>query len=144
MRRTDQLIDNHRLLDELAELAAELAGAAASLFRFGASRAYNEIVQMRLQISARQGRRLSLVVPGAPHGAGGAHLHHHRRAATTLSQKLARAPSVAHARRRRQAANRDLLKSMNERTRLQLPQTTVEGLSVAAVSQPWSGCSAIW
>jgi uncharacterized membrane-anchored protein len=31
--------------------------------------------------------------------------------------------------------NRDLLKSMNERTRLQLRlQTTVEGLSVAAVS----------
>ncbi len=49
MRRTDKLIDNHRLLDELTELAAELeAGAAASLFRFGASRAYNEIVQMRL------------------------------------------------------------------------------------------------
>jgi uncharacterized membrane-anchored protein len=50
MRRTDKLIDNHRLLDELTELAAELeAGAAASLFRFGASRAYNEIVQLRLQ-----------------------------------------------------------------------------------------------
>ena len=32
---TDKLIDNHRLLDELTELAAELeAGAAASLFRF--------------------------------------------------------------------------------------------------------------
>src|SRR5450830_209851 len=51
MRRTaDKLIDNHRLLDELTALAAELeAGAAASLFRFGASRAYNEIVQLRLQ-----------------------------------------------------------------------------------------------
>ena len=50
MRRTDELIDNHRLLDELTELAAELeAGAAASLYRFGASRAYNEIVQLRLQ-----------------------------------------------------------------------------------------------
>ena len=50
MRRTDRLIDNHRLLDELTALAAELeAGAAASLFRFGASRAYNEIVQLRLQ-----------------------------------------------------------------------------------------------
>jgi uncharacterized membrane-anchored protein len=45
MRRTDKLIDNHRLLDELTALAAELeAGAAASLFRFGASRAYNEII----------------------------------------------------------------------------------------------------
>jgi uncharacterized membrane-anchored protein len=50
MRRTEKLMDNHRLLDELTELAAELeAGAAASLFRFDASRAYNEIVQLRLQ-----------------------------------------------------------------------------------------------
>ena len=50
MRRTGKLTDNQRLLDELTELAAELeAGAAASLFRFGASRAYNEIVQLRLQ-----------------------------------------------------------------------------------------------
>ena len=49
MTRTEKLIDNHRLLDELTALAAELeAGAAASLFRFGASRAYNEIVQLRL------------------------------------------------------------------------------------------------
>src|SRR5205807_4341222 len=41
---------NHRLLDELTALAAELeAGAAASQFRFGASRAYDQIVQLRLQ-----------------------------------------------------------------------------------------------
>ena len=50
MRGTDGLTDNHRLLDELTALAAELeAGAAASLFRFGASRAYDEIVHLRLQ-----------------------------------------------------------------------------------------------
>jgi uncharacterized membrane-anchored protein len=49
MRATAQLVDNHRLLDELTALAAELeAGAAASLFRFGASRAYYDIVQLRL------------------------------------------------------------------------------------------------
>src|SRR4051794_24297372 len=49
MRHAAKLVDNHRLLDELTALAAELeAGAAASLFRFGASRAYNEIVQLRL------------------------------------------------------------------------------------------------
>ena len=41
---------NQRLLEELTALAAELeAGAAASQFRFGASRAYDEIVQLRLQ-----------------------------------------------------------------------------------------------
>src|SRR5450830_382475 len=55
MRRTDKLIDNRRLLDELTALAAELeAGAAASLFRFGASRAYNEIVQLRLQTTGER------------------------------------------------------------------------------------------
>ena len=50
MRRTGDLAGNHRLLDELTALAAEVeAGAAASVFRFGASRAYEEIVEQRLQ-----------------------------------------------------------------------------------------------
>ena len=41
--------DNHKLLDELTSLAAELeADAASSLYRFGASRAYNGIVLERL------------------------------------------------------------------------------------------------
>ena len=141
MRRTDKLIDNHRLLDELTELAAELeAGAAASLFRFGASRAYNEIVQMRLQtIGERK-------VEGFPTWSS----FLARRMApamrtcitteerqTTLSQKLARAANLLRTRVdvELERQNRDLLKSMNERTRLQLRlQTTVEGLSVAAVS----------
>jgi uncharacterized membrane-anchored protein len=42
MRGQSRLADNHRLLDELTAIASELeAGATASLFRFGASRAYN-------------------------------------------------------------------------------------------------------
>ena len=50
MRAGDDLAGNHRLLDELTALAAEVeAGAAASVFRFGASRAYEEIVEQRLQ-----------------------------------------------------------------------------------------------
>ena len=50
MRRAGDLASNHRLLDELTALAAEVeAGAAASVFRFGASRAYEEIVEQRLQ-----------------------------------------------------------------------------------------------
>jgi uncharacterized membrane-anchored protein len=141
MRRTEKLVDNHRLLDELTELAAELeAGAAASLFRFGASRAYNEIVQLRLQtIGERKvegfptwtsflARRMAPAM---------------RTCATTeerqtdLSEKLARAANLLRTRVdvELERQNRDLLKSMNERTRLQLRlQTTVEGLSVAAVS----------
>ena len=141
MRRTDQLIDNHRLLDELTAAAAELeAGAAASLFRFGASRAYNEIVQMRLQTigerkvasfptwSSFLARRM------APAMRTCVTIEERQ---TTLSEKLARAANLLRTRVdvELERQNRDLLKSMNERTRLQLRlQTTVEGLSVAAVS----------
>jgi len=141
MRRTEKLVDNHRLLDELTELAAELeAGAAASLFRFGASRAYNEIVQLRLNtIGERK-------VEGFPTWSS----FLARRMApamrtcvtteerqTDLSHKLTRAANLLRTRVdvELERQNRDLLRSMNERTRLQLRlQTTVEGLSVAAVS----------
>src|SRR5690606_31209610 len=50
MRHARGLTDNSKLLDELTALASDLeADAAASLFRFGATRAYYEIVQTRLQ-----------------------------------------------------------------------------------------------
>ena len=54
-----------------------------------------------------------------------------------LSEKLARAANLLRTRVdvELERQNRDLLKSMNARTRLQLRlQTTVEGLSVAAIS----------
>jgi uncharacterized membrane-anchored protein len=54
-----------------------------------------------------------------------------------LSRQLTRAANLLRTRVDVEAEqqNRDLLKSMNERTRLQLRlQTTVEGLSVAAIS----------
>lgn len=141
MRRTDGLTDNHRLLEELTALAAELeAGAAASLFRFGASRAYNEIVHLRLQTigerkvgglptwSSFLARRMAPAMRTC--------ITTEERQAT-LSRKLARAANLLRTRVdvEMERQNRDLLKSMNERTRLQLRlQTTVEGLSVAAVS----------
>jgi uncharacterized membrane-anchored protein len=141
MRRTDQLVDNHRLLDELTALAAELeAGAAASQFRFGASRAYNELIQLRLTTigeravdgfptwSSFLARRMSPAMRTCA-------ATEERQA--SLSQKLARAANLLRTRVdvELERQNRDLLKSMNERTRLQLRlQTTVEGLSVAAVS----------
>lgn len=141
MRGTAKLVDNHRLLDELTALAAELeAGAAASLFRFGASRAYNEIVQLRLQtIGERK-------VEGLPTWSSflARRMSPAMRTCTTteerqanLSEKLARAANLLRTRVdvELERQNRDLLTSMNERTRLQLRlQTTVEGLSVAAVS----------
>ena len=141
MRRANELIDNQRLLDELTALAAELeAGAAASHFRFGASRAYNEIVQMRLQTigerkvdvfptwSSFLARRMSPAMRTCI-------TTEERQAA--LSEKLSRAANLLRTRVdvELERQNRDLLKSMNDRTRLQLRlQTTVEGLSVAAVS----------
>ena len=141
MRRTEGFTANHRLLDELTALAAEVeAAATASLFRFGASRAYEEIVHLRLQTigerpvaglttwSAFLARRMAPAM----------------RTCTTLEQrlanlstKLARAADLLRTRVdvELQQQNRDLLSSMNRRTQLQLRlQATVEGLSVAAIS----------
>jgi uncharacterized membrane-anchored protein len=141
MRQTAKLIDNHRLLDELTALAAELeAGAAASLFRLGASRAYNEIVQLRL---ATIGERKAGPLPTWSSFLARRMSPALRTCATTeerqsdLSEKLARAANLLRTRVdvEMERQNRDLLKSMNERTRLQLRlQATVEGLSVAAIS----------
>lgn len=141
MRHSEGLASNHRLLDELTALAAELeAGAAASAFRFGASRAYDEIVHLRLQtIGERKvggfptwtsflARRMAPAI---------------RTCATmeqrqdNLSRKLTRAAQLLRTRVEieLEQQNRDLLQSMNARTRLQLRlQQTVEGLSVAAIS----------
>jgi uncharacterized membrane-anchored protein len=141
MRRSGGLGDNHRLLDDLTALAAELeAGAAASLFRFGASRAYSEIVQLRLETigerkvdgfptwSSFLARRMAPAMRTCV-------TTEERQA--TLSRKLARTANLLRTRVdvELEQQNRDLLKSMNERARLQLRlQATVEGLSVAAVT----------
>jgi uncharacterized membrane-anchored protein len=141
MQRAAALLDNQRLLDNLTALAAELeAGAAASHFRFGASRAYNEIVQLRLQTlgerkveafptwSSFLARRMAPAIRTC--------ITTEERQAT-LSQKLARAANLLRTRVdvEVEQQNRNLLRSMNDRTRLQLQlQTTVEGLSVAAIS----------
>jgi uncharacterized membrane-anchored protein len=141
MRSTDKLVENHRLLDELTALAAELeAGATASLFRFGASRAYNEIVHLRLQTI---GERKVEGLPTWSSFLARRMAPAMRTCVTTeerqanLSEKLARAANLLRTRVdvELEGQNRDLLRSMNERTRLQLRlQATVEGLSVAAIS----------
>ncbi|RUM99108.1 DUF3422 family protein [Pseudaminobacter arsenicus] len=133
--------DSEALLADLTELAAELeADAAASLYRFGASRAYNGIVEERLHALAEE------AVPGYETWLG----FLQRRVApamrtcrsveerqANLSRKLTRATQLLRTwvdvEVERQ--NRDLLASMNNRARLQLRlQQTVEGLSVAAIS----------
>lgn len=133
--------DSQALLADLTELAAELeADAASSLYRFGASRAYDGIVRERLEALEEE------VVAGYDTWAG----FLKRRVApamrtcrsveerqANLSRKLTRATTLLRTwvdvEVERQ--NRDLLASMNNRARLQLRlQQTVEGLSVAAVS----------
>ncbi|MXN66197.1 DUF3422 family protein [Stappia sp. GBMRC 2046] len=141
MRSSEGVETNRVLLDDLTRLAAELeAGAAASAYRFGASRAYEAIVEQRL-----------LAIEESPvEGYFTFHQFLNRRMApamrtcrtleerqANLSRKLARAATLLRTRVdvELERQNRDLLVAMNRRARLQLRlQQTVEGLSVAAVS----------
>lgn len=133
--------NSQELLAELTELAAELeADAASSLYRFGASRAYDGIVAERLLALDE------VAVPGYDTWA----TFLQRRVApamrtcrsveerqANLSRKLTRATQLLRTwvDVEVEKQNRDLLASMNNRARLQLRlQQTVEGLSVAAVS----------
>lgn len=129
------------MLGEITSLAAELeAEAAASLYRFGASRAYDGIVQERIATLQE--------VAVAGHETWGAFLQRRLAPAmrtcrsieerqANLSRKLARTTALLRSwvDLQLQRQNSELLSSMNARARLQLRlQQTVEGLSIAAVS----------
>jgi uncharacterized membrane-anchored protein len=132
---------DHRLLDELTALAATVeADAAASGYRFAASRAYDEIVRQRLQVIRERAvegwttfadflsRRMSPAMRTCA-------VLEKRQA--QLAEKLSRSANLLRTRVdvEIERQNRDLLSAMNDRTRLQLRlQQTVEGLSVAAIS----------
>ncbi|MGU3496728.1 DUF3422 family protein [Xanthobacteraceae bacterium A53D] len=141
MTRTEGLSANNRLLDELVALAAELeADTAPSLFRFGASRAYQEIVRLRLatiretQVQGFPTWQQFLDRRMAPAMRTCQSVEERQ---AYVSAKLARGADLLRTRVdvELEQQNRDLLTSMNERTRLQLRlQRTVEGLSVAAIS----------
>lgn len=141
MRHAIGLTDNSKLLDELTALASDLeADAAASLFRFGATRAYYEIVQTRLQaIGERKFGGLPtwtsfLTRRMAPAIRTCATMEDRQ---ANLSRKLSRAANLLRTRVdvALEGQNRDLLTAMNKRARMQLRlQQTVEGLSVAAIS----------
>jgi uncharacterized membrane-anchored protein len=138
---TAGLEENRTLLEQLSRLAANLeAAAAASTYRFAASRAYYEIVQARLRtlgeeaapgdlsMSAFLGRRLG----PAMRTCQALEMRQDK-----LSEKLARATTLLRTRVDvdLEQQNRSLLESMNRRARVQLRlQQTVEGLSVAAIS----------
>lgn len=132
---------NRDLLHTLSALAARAeALAATSSFRFGATRAYDEIVAQRLRAIGEEpeegfstwtaflARRLNPAMRTC--------LATERRL-ETLSRRLSHAADLLRTRVdvELEQQNRDLLDSMNRRARLQLRlQQTVEGLSVAAVS----------
>lgn len=141
IRQSEGLEKNRKLLADLTALTADLeASAAASAYRFGASRAYDEIVGLRLAAIREE--------PYEGYSTWGAFLA--RRTAPAmrtlqsiqdrqqgLSEKLSRAANLLRTRVdvELEEQNRQLLESMNRRARLQLRlQQTVEGLSVAAVS----------
>jgi len=129
------------LLADITVLAAELeAGAALSLYRFGASRAYYTIVRERIAaldetqqpgfetIGAFLDKRLAPAMRTC---------QSIEERQENLSRKLSRATALLRSwidvELERQ--NSALLSSMNRRVKLQLRmQQTVEGLSVAAIS----------
>jgi uncharacterized membrane-anchored protein len=146
MRTSEGFEDNRRLLDRLTTLAAELeSGAASSLYRFGATRAYEELVRLRLKSIGEQpitgmdswtaflSRRIQPAIRTCTST-------EERQA--NLSRKLSRAAQLLRTRIEieLESQNRDLLQAMNARARVQLRlQQTVEGLSVAAITYYISG-----
>lgn len=141
MAESRELESDSALLDELTDLAATLeADATTAAFRFGASRAYDSIVEQRLEaiderpvagsptIAAFLARRMAPAMRTC--FALEARL-------ADLSRRLAWSAELLRTRVDVQIErqNRDVLAALNERTRMQLRlQATVEGLSVAAVS----------
>lgn len=141
MTQADTLEDNERLLEQLVMLAAKLeAGAARALYRFGASRAYQNIVL---------GRIAAINLEAVPDRESFTTFLNRRMAPAlqtcfsieerqiNLSRKLARATQLLRAKVdvAIERQNRDILQTVSERAQLQLRlQQTVEGLSIAAVS----------
>ena len=141
MRESRSIDANRALLDRLTALAAELETAAsASTFRFGATRAYGDLIRLRLEAARERaaggrtnwtaflGRRLQPAI---------------RTCAATqareddLSRRLGRAAQLLRTRVDidLETQNGEVLRTMNDRARLQLRlQQTVEGLSVAAIT----------
>lgn len=132
---------SEQLLDEITRLSADLeANAAACLFRFGASKAYHEIVLLRLdaieEVSYEHHPTLEAFLIRRMQPAMQTILALEKRQAN-LSRKLSRAANLLRTRVdvELERQNRDLLASMNHRAKQQFRlQQTVEGLSIAAIS----------
>jgi uncharacterized membrane-anchored protein len=132
--------DDEKLLQELTRLAAEVeSGLAASQFRFGACRAYNELVNTRIS-ELREERLVGIQMMEEFMS------RRFRPAVATcntvsqrmrdLSERVAQASGLLSTRVdiARERQNQQLLSSMDKRAKMQLRlQQTVEGLSIAAI-----------
>jgi len=141
LRASEGLNASRELLADLTALAAELeARAAQSLFRFGATRAYHELVSLRLHrlgeialpelptLEAFLTRRLTPAIRTCTAT---------EERQENLSQKLARAAQLLRTRVEieLESQNKDLLSNMNDSFRLQLKlQQAVRFVSVAAIT----------
>jgi len=128
------------LLHELTRLAAEVeSGLAASQFRFGACRAYAELVRTRvseLREVRIQGLQTVEEFMARRFTPAMATCRSVEQRLLGLSERIARASALLSTRVdiARERQNQVLLASMDRRARLQLRlQQTVEGLSVAAI-----------
>ncbi len=132
--------EDEKLLHELTRLAAEVeSGLAASQFRFGACRAYFELVTTRI-VELREER-----IPGVQTIEEFMSRRFKPAVATCttvsqrlrdLSERVAQASGLLSTRVNiaREKQNQQLLSSMDKRAKLQLRlQQTVEGLSIAAI-----------
>lgn len=135
------LDDERNLLDRLTQLAAQIEQTAAETgYRFGAARAYEQLVQRRIEelreerieglqtIGEFMARRLAPALSTCEAVA---------RRRESLSERVARTTTLLRTRVdiALEAQNADLLRSMDRRADIQLRlQETVEGLSVVAIS----------
>ncbi|NYZ13391.1 DUF3422 domain-containing protein [Azospirillum sp. RWY-5-1] len=135
------LADEREALDRLTRLSAETERLAAeTAYRFGAARAYHQLVERRIEelrevrieglptLAEFMARRLTPAVRTCE--AAQARID-------ALSQRMARASNLLRTRVEIavEGQNAELLRSMDRRAQLQLRlQETVEGLSVVAIS----------
>lgn len=141
MNQQAGLEQDHALLAELSELAAEMERIiAATTYRFGASRAYDTLVERRIaelretRLPSVQTLREFMDRRLAPALRTVASV---RERQESLSTRISRAANLLRTRVdvALEQQNRDLLQSMNQRAQLQLRlQETVEGLSVVVLS----------
>jgi uncharacterized membrane-anchored protein len=138
---TNSIEDEQRLLEELTRLAAETERMSAQTsHRFNASRAYYNIVKLRiteLREERIEGLQMlqEFMIQRLSSAMGTCELVHTK--LETLSTRLGRASALLRTRvdLSMEAQIRDLLKSMDSRAHVQLRmQETVEGLSVVVLS----------